>query len=94
MKGFILAVTSIFFFAATHSASGKIVYVSLDAAGDGSGSSWENAYRSISAGLIASVTGDEIWVASGRYMENIEMKPGVALYGGFLGKEGSSNSTP
>ncbi|MFH1743520.1 MAG: hypothetical protein ABIH23_31330, partial [bacterium] len=68
-------------------AYGKVVYVSLNATGDGSGSSWENACRSIFAGLGASVIGDEIWVKSGRYMEAIRMKANVALYGGFAGTE-------
>ncbi|MFH1740369.1 MAG: DUF1565 domain-containing protein [bacterium] len=65
----------------------KVVYVSLNAAGDGSGSSWENACTSVSAGMTASASGDEVWVKSGRYMEAIRMKPHVALYGGFAGTE-------
>ncbi len=34
-----------------------------------------------------SVAGDEIWVAAGIYQENIFIKSGIALYGGFLGSE-------
>ncbi|HPO10958.1 MAG TPA: hypothetical protein PLZ55_19925, partial [bacterium] len=64
-----------------------IIYVSLNASGNGSGTSWENACTSISKALISSVTNDEIWVAVGRYMEGVEMKPGVSIYGGFAGIE-------
>ncbi|MFH1737967.1 MAG: right-handed parallel beta-helix repeat-containing protein, partial [bacterium] len=82
---FTIASLCAFYF--TQSASGKVVYVSSNATGDGSGSSWENACRSISAALKASMLDDEIWVASGRYREAIQMKEGVALYGGFSGVE-------
>lgn len=68
-------------------ADGKVIYVDLNAAGDRSGSNWQNACADVSAGLVASVSGDEIWVAAGRYHEAIEIKVGVALYGGFTGGE-------
>jgi hypothetical protein len=85
-------------FCITPAATGKVVYVSLNAMGDGSGSSWENACTSISAGIAVSATrqyenrvidADEIWVASGRYMEAIKMKEMISLYGGFSGAETS-----
>ncbi len=68
---------------------GNVIYVAQDAIGDESGSDWSNACTSISIGLAASVLGDEVWVAAGQYLEAIEMKEGVALYGGFVGSERS-----
>ncbi|HPO08262.1 MAG TPA: right-handed parallel beta-helix repeat-containing protein, partial [bacterium] len=68
-------------------ASCKVVYVASGASGNGSGTSWENACTDISTGLGKCNTGDEVWVAAGRYAEAIEMKPGVVLYGGFSGQE-------
>ena len=71
------------------SVTAGVVHVSLNAVGDGSGTTWENACPSINAGLVAVASGDEIWVAGGRYLEAMEMVPGVALYGGFVGNEGA-----
>ncbi|MFH1744040.1 MAG: right-handed parallel beta-helix repeat-containing protein [bacterium] len=68
-------------------AFGKVVYVVSDAAGNGSGASWEDACTSISARLGECAAGDEIWVAAGRYLEAVEMEEGVAIYGGFSGRE-------
>ncbi|MFH1739372.1 MAG: right-handed parallel beta-helix repeat-containing protein, partial [bacterium] len=84
---FILTILTVVIVCGIQSATAKVVYVSLNATGDGSGSSWENACTSISIGLNRSVSGDEIWVAAGRYLEVVHMEPGVALYGGFLGIE-------
>lgn len=52
-----------------------------------SGAAWDESKLTITQALAAASAGDEIWVAAGRYGENIEMKPGVALYGGFAGTE-------
>ncbi len=68
-------------------APAKVVYVSQDAAGDGSGTSWENARTTVTAGLAGSASGDEIWVKSAVYPEAITLVLGVALYGGFEGNE-------
>ena len=69
------------------SSLGKVVHVSPNAPGDGSGTSWENACTSISAGVTASASGDEVWVASGRYAESVQLTDGVAVFGGFRGTE-------
>ncbi|MFH1738914.1 MAG: right-handed parallel beta-helix repeat-containing protein [bacterium] len=61
--------------------------MSLNATGNGRGSSWQDACTSLSKAISVSRSGDEIWVSSGRYAETIVMKPSVALYGGFLGNE-------
>ncbi len=65
----------------------KTVYVSTSGIDTGDGLSWANAKKTVTAGLTASSPGDEIWVAAGTYVECINMKDGVALYGGFAGTE-------
>ncbi|MDA1008865.1 MAG: hypothetical protein O2800_07705 [Planctomycetota bacterium] len=66
--------------------------------GLGNGTSWNNAYKgadAVNQALIASVSGDVIWVAQGIYKPTTTttrtiyhtLKSGVALYGGFVGTE-------
>ncbi len=64
-----------------------VVYVDAGASGAGDGSSWADAFTSVQAGLNAAAAGDQVWVAAGRYVENITLANGVALYGGFAGDE-------
>ena len=47
------------------------------------GTSWSTAKKTISAGLSAAVSGDQVWVAQGTYVEQVTLVTGVALYGGF-----------
>jgi len=68
-------------------------YVKSNAAGANNGSSWQDAYTSLSDALAAATTG-EIWVAAGTYKpaalpvnSSFQLKAGVALYGGFNGTE-------
>jgi hypothetical protein len=69
--------------------------------GANDGSSWANAHQgphALQAALAAAVAGDEVWVAQGDYLPtstglrtvSFQLKNGVALYGGFLGVEGST----
>jgi len=64
-------------------ASAAVIYIDQNAAGAQDGSSWANAFTTITAGLAASASSDEVWVKSATYHEAITMKEGVALYGGF-----------
>lgn len=48
-------------------------------------------YTTITGAINASNKGDEIWVAKGRYIENIELRNGISLYGGFQGTENTLN---
>ena len=70
--------------AASYSA---VIHVKTDGIDTNDGSSWELAKKTVTAALAASVAGDEIWVASGTYVERITLKDGVKLYGGFAGTE-------
>ncbi|MFA7445722.1 MAG: choice-of-anchor Q domain-containing protein [Flavobacteriaceae bacterium] len=72
----------------------NIWYVSAD--GTGNGTSWNQAYGSLSIALQNAQSGDEIWVAQGVYSPSSNdssasfiFKDGVKLYGGFEGTETS-----
>jgi len=69
-----------------------IRYVKLNGTGDGS--SWANAAGNIQTVVNASVSGDQVWIASGTYplTATLTMKEGVNVYGGFLGNETDINN--
>jgi hypothetical protein len=78
-------------------------YVKTVATGTGDGSTWANASADIQAMIVASASGDEVWIAAGLYKPlkdgsgntsptNVQnkvfwLKSGVKLYGGFSGIE-------
>lgn len=64
-----------------------IVYVNTtDGNDDDSGRSWDQAKKTIQRAIDIAV-GKEVWVAKGTYDEEIALKKGVRLYGGFGGNE-------
>ena len=63
----------------------KVIYVKTTGNDSSNGSSWAAAKKTIQAGISASVSGGQVWVAGGTYYENITVKSGVAVYGGFAG---------
>jgi predicted outer membrane repeat protein len=77
-----------------------IIYVDDSAAGLNDGSSWTDAYTTLSDALENAVFGSQIWVAAGTYKpttgtdraQAFVMKAGVAMYGGFAGTESNVNS--
>ncbi len=85
--------------------SATIRYVKPTVAQPGDGSSWEQASDDLQAMILASSSGDEVWVAGGVYYPQknaagntnpadprdklFYMKDGVKLYGGFNGSETS-----
>lgn len=82
---------------------GIIRYVKPTATGTGDGSTWANASADLQAMIVASSSGDEVWVAAGVYKPlkdgsgnaspaNVQnkifwLKSGVKLYGSFAGTE-------
>lgn len=70
------------------SASAADIYVKADATGANNGSSWTDAYTSLSSAITASTTGDAIRVATGTYRPQYvsgfpSLKSGVSLTGGY-----------
>jgi hypothetical protein len=67
-------------------ASAGPIFVDVDATGVSDGSTWADAFTSLSAAIGKATVGDEVWVAEGTYGP-IRLKSGVTLYGGFRGSE-------
>jgi len=75
------------------------IYVDINAAGTGNGSSWTDAYTQLQDALDAATSGDEVWVAKGTYLPTtmiegatdrdkaFQMVDNVSIYGGFAGSE-------
>jgi hypothetical protein len=51
------------------------------------GLTWATAFPTVQAGIDAASAGDEVWVAAATYVGKVQLKAGVALYGGFAGNE-------
>ncbi|UCD84974.1 MAG: chitobiase/beta-hexosaminidase C-terminal domain-containing protein [Deltaproteobacteria bacterium] len=69
-----------------------IWYVNITAAGNYTGTSWENAFTVIQEAVDTASYDDWIWVAEGIYTSGttasvLTMKAGVEIYGGFTGTE-------
>ena len=75
------------------STSANVVYINKNATGaTHDGTTWGTAFLTVQAGIDGASSGDEVWVAKSKqaapsYVENITLKTGVALYGGFAGTE-------
>jgi trimeric autotransporter adhesin len=63
------------------------IFVSTSATGLHNGSSWLNAYNSISAAVSSASTGDTILIKSGVYKESFSIDKSIRLIGGFEGTE-------
>ncbi|HKS36467.1 MAG TPA: right-handed parallel beta-helix repeat-containing protein [Verrucomicrobiae bacterium] len=70
-------------------AHAKVVYVSAGQITNSppNGLSWNTAFATVQEGVNAAITGDEVRVAAAIYPENITLKNGIVLYGGFAGTE-------
>ena len=87
-------------------AAQSVIFVDADASGTADGSSWENAYPDLVQALQQTeITGAaQVWVAEGRYAPDAQsagdrsqtflIRPGVEVYGGFLGTESSIDERP
>lgn len=86
----LLAVASLLVICCSAAQCGNVIRVKWDSPANGPGDDWSRAYRTVTAGLNAAVSNDEVWVAGDAdhpYIECITLKNGVALYGGFAGNE-------
>lgn len=70
------------------------VYVNINATGSNDGTSWANAYTSLTTGLAAATATRDVWVAAGTYTphasdrkNSFTLADGVSVYGGFDGTE-------
>lgn len=73
--------------------SAATVYVDAGASGTNDGTSWTNAYTSLSTAISSSTAGDSVWVKAGTYKpgsgrnETFTVNKTLNLYGGFDGTE-------
>ncbi|MEZ5963528.1 MAG: putative Ig domain-containing protein [Planctomycetota bacterium] len=69
-------------------------FVDTNASGLQNGTSWANAYTDLGDALAAAQSGDEVWVAAGRYVpgtqrtDTFTLAANAPVYGGFAGSEG------
>ena len=86
----------LFLMVANFAKSQSIIYVDQNATGNSDGSSWADAFTTISDGLAFATTNDEVWVAKGSYTPSVAAtyttplvisNTGVMLRGGFEGIE-------
>lgn len=74
----------------TAAASNAAVFVNCDAPSGGDGTTWATAFQHVQDGLTAATTSNnEVWVAEGTYGQNVFLRAGMRLYGGFSGTETS-----
>lgn len=83
--------------------AGAAIHVDARATGAADGSSWQDAFPTLQAALVAAPTGGEIWVAAGIYQPDrgpartsgspahtFQLGRGIRLLGGFAGSEVSA----
>jgi hypothetical protein len=81
-----------FFLLFTSFVPANVIYVNQNLPGTiQDGTTWDTAFLSIQPAIICANAGDEIRVAGGSYIENLVLKDGIALLGGFAGNETSSD---
>jgi hypothetical protein len=97
MKKYILLLT---FIASSRVGSAQI-YVDVDVATNGNGTSWRNAYNNLQDAVDAAAVNQEIWVAAGTYLPTaspdgtttdprdkaFHLGTNMKIYGGFVGIE-------
>ena len=66
-----------------------VIHVKPGGVDSNDGLTWDSARLTVQAGLSAALSGDDVWVAAGTYVERITLTDGVGLYGGFVGTETS-----
>ena len=67
------------------------LFVSPSGSDSNNGSSWGQAFATVSHALSQTSGGDQLWVAAGTYSEKISIPAGVSVLGGFVGTETSAD---
>lgn len=71
--------------------SAQTVFVDIDAAGTGDGTSWADAYTNLNDALLAAAAGSEVWIADGTYITpdsaSFFVNKELTILGGFNGTE-------
>lgn len=67
----------------TQPVNGSTYFVRTTGNDKNDGLSWATAFATIGHALETASSGNEVWVAQGVYKENLTMKDGVNVYGGF-----------
>ncbi|MCA9445573.1 MAG: hypothetical protein KC931_00565, partial [Candidatus Omnitrophica bacterium] len=62
------------------------LHVSPDGTGS-DGLTWQTGFPTIGEAIVASSTGDEIWIKSATYVENVTLEKSLTILGGFTGNE-------
>lgn len=67
----------------------RIIYVNGAAQGTATGTSWANAFTSVTDAIGNWTSGGQIWIANGTYAIefSVAMPDGMQIYGGFAGNE-------
>ncbi|MDO8587697.1 MAG: right-handed parallel beta-helix repeat-containing protein [Armatimonadota bacterium] len=88
MKPFVLLIIALLLPALLPGPCAAVVYVKHDSPGPAlNGDSWDTAFHTIQAGLDdAAVTGGEVWVAQGHYVEMLTVTSATVAKGGFAGE--------
>ena len=77
----------------------NIMYVKNDATGLADGSSWSNAFTTLTEAINVATANTQIWVAAGTYTpgsnvtDTFQLVDDVKIYGGFIGDEGACNNS-
>lgn len=75
----------------TFGLSAQTVFVDLDAAGAGDGTSWADAYTNLNDALLAAPAGASVWIADGTYVTpdttSFFVDKELTILGGFNGTE-------
>lgn len=88
-KYLVVAVLALFslFLAGELTADSAVIYVKSGGSDQYSGASWSQAKQTVQGAISSASSGDEIWVAAGRYQGCISVASMVGIYGGFAGTE-------
>ncbi len=77
----------------------NVIYVKNDAAGLSDGSSWSDAFTTLTEAINVATANTQVWVAAGTYTpgsnvtDTFQLVDDVKIYGGFKGDEGACDNS-